>query len=139
MLVQLDQVLPAAKSRRTMLPVLVFLLVLAWGLMTLVLVEQGSVIQSQRYLIQQLFQDSSQLSALKGKIVWNKNHPAGSLPPASVAPEAVPPATLAPAKPSPAPSTDTARCGNCKSRRPQDRLPQQASDRQDARRSLKFI
>lgn len=136
---QLDQVLPAAKSLRITLPVLVFLLVLAWGLMTLVLMEQGSVIQSQRYLIQQLFQDSSQLSALKGKMVWNKNHAPGSLPPASVAPETVPPATLAPAKPSPAPSADTAKCGNCKSRRPQDRLPQQASDRQDARRTLKFI
>ena len=50
-----------------MFPVLVFLLVACYGIMTLVVVEQGNVIQSQRNLIAQLMQDSSQLSALQGQ------------------------------------------------------------------------
>jgi hypothetical protein len=36
-----------------------------YGIMALVLVEQGNVIQSQRNLIQQLSQDSRQLSSLR--------------------------------------------------------------------------
>jgi len=50
-----------------MFPVLVFLLMACYGIMTLVLVEQGNVIQSQRNLISQLMQDSSQLSAMKSQ------------------------------------------------------------------------
>jgi len=50
-----------------MFPVLVFLLVACYGIMTLVVVEQGNVIQSQRNLIGQLMQDSSQLSAMKNQ------------------------------------------------------------------------
>lgn len=48
-----------------MFPFLVLLLLACYGVMAMVLVEQGSVIQSQRNLIQQLSQDSSQLTALK--------------------------------------------------------------------------
>jgi len=50
-----------------MFPVLVFLLMACYGIMALVLVEQGNVIQSQRNLIHQLFQDSQQLASLKGQ------------------------------------------------------------------------
>ncbi len=50
-----------------MFPVLVLLLILCYGIMAMVLVEQGSVIQSQRNLILQLAEDSSQLTALKGQ------------------------------------------------------------------------
>ncbi len=56
-----------SKPRSRMFPVLVFLLLACYGIMTLVLVEQGSVIQSQRNLIQQLSQDSQQLASLKGQ------------------------------------------------------------------------
>jgi hypothetical protein len=56
-----------SKPRSKTFPVLVFLLVACYGIMTLVLVEQGSVIQSQRNLIQQLSQDSQQLASLKGQ------------------------------------------------------------------------
>jgi len=38
-----------------------------YGIMALVVVEQGHAIQSQRNLIQQLVQDSQQLAALKGQ------------------------------------------------------------------------
>jgi hypothetical protein len=50
-----------------MFPVLVFLLLACYGILTLVVIEQGHVIQSQRNLIQQLGQDSQQLAALKGQ------------------------------------------------------------------------
>ena len=64
-----DLVVPpsASKPRSKMFPVLVFLFVACYGLMAIVLVVQGNVIQSQRNLIAQLSQDSSQYLALKGR------------------------------------------------------------------------
>ena len=56
-----------SKPRSKLFPVLAFLLMACYGIMTLVVIEQGHVIQSQRNLILQLFQDSSQLSALKSQ------------------------------------------------------------------------
>jgi hypothetical protein len=57
----------APKPKSKMFPVLVFLLVACYGVMAMVVVEQGNVIQSQRNLIHQLFQDSQQLASLKGQ------------------------------------------------------------------------
>ncbi len=51
-----------------MLPLLVFLFLVCWGLMSMLIVVQGRTIESQRSLIRSLFQDSSQLSHLKGQI-----------------------------------------------------------------------
>jgi hypothetical protein len=56
---------PNSKPNSKMFPVLVFLLMACYGIMALVVVEQGRVLQSQRNLIQQLVQDSHQLTALK--------------------------------------------------------------------------
>ena len=50
-----------------MLPLLTVLFLISYGLMTLLIVEQGTTIQSQRTLIQQLIGDSSELTAMKGK------------------------------------------------------------------------
>ena len=55
------------RSKHTLLPILTILFVISYGLMTLLIVEQGSTIQSQRTLIRQLLGDSTQLSAMKGK------------------------------------------------------------------------
>lgn len=56
------------KTRKhTLLPLLTVLFLVSYGLMTLLIVEQGSTIQSQRTLIQQLIGDSSELTAMKGK------------------------------------------------------------------------
>jgi hypothetical protein len=62
-----QQVLVSSGNRRHTLPILVFLLAVAYGVMTFVLMQQGNVIQSQRYLIQQLFDDSKKLSTLKAE------------------------------------------------------------------------
>jgi hypothetical protein len=54
-----------AKPKHTMLPVLVVLFVVSYGLMTMLIVEQGKTIDVQRFLIGQLFADSNQLNAIK--------------------------------------------------------------------------
>jgi hypothetical protein len=60
-------------KKHTWLPVLTVLFVLSYGLMTMLIVEQGATIESQRVLIRELFRDSSELSAVKGKAVVDKN------------------------------------------------------------------
>src|SRR5947199_10740886 len=56
-----------------MLPVLVLLFLVSYGLMTMLIVEQGRTIDSQRTLVHQLLGDSFQLSALRGKAL-QKEH-----------------------------------------------------------------
>jgi len=55
------------KPKHSMLPVLVVLFVISYSLMTLLIFEQGRTIESQRGLIRALFQDSNQLSHMKGQ------------------------------------------------------------------------
>jgi len=60
-------------KKHTWLPFLTVLFILSYGLMTMLIVEQGSTIESQRTLIRELFRDSTELSAVKGKAVQEKN------------------------------------------------------------------
>jgi len=62
-------------KKRSLLPLLTVLFLFSYGLMTLLIVEQGTTIQSQRALIRELFSDSMQLSAMKGKAVRDQNAP----------------------------------------------------------------
>jgi hypothetical protein len=55
----------AASKRRGWLPVLTVLFLISYGLMTMLIVEQGRTIESQRALIRELFRDSTELSAIK--------------------------------------------------------------------------
>jgi hypothetical protein len=55
------------KPKRSLLPILVLLFLVSYGLMALLVVEQGRTIDNQRSLIRSLFSDSSQLSQMKGK------------------------------------------------------------------------
>jgi hypothetical protein len=57
----------AAPKRHGWLPVLTVLFLISYGLMTMLIVEQGRTIESQRALIRELFRDSSELSAVKQK------------------------------------------------------------------------
>jgi hypothetical protein len=54
------------------LPLLTVLFCLSYGLMTMLIVEQGSTIESQRALIMELFRDSTELSATKMKAMQEK-------------------------------------------------------------------
>ncbi len=55
------------KQKRVMLPILIVLFLISYGLMSMLVVEQGRTIESQRALIHDLFNDSSQLTAMKLK------------------------------------------------------------------------
>jgi len=53
------------KRKRALLPLLVVLFLISYGLLTMLVVEQNKTIASQRTLIHLLFKDSLHLSALK--------------------------------------------------------------------------
>ena len=60
------------KKKHSLLPLLTVLFLISYGLMTMLIVEQGKTIQSQRTLIMDLFHDSSALTAIQGKAVHEK-------------------------------------------------------------------
>jgi len=64
------------KRKQTLLPLLVVLFLVSYGLLSMLVVEQGRTIDNQRTLIQQLFQDSTELSAIRNRAVREKNEPA---------------------------------------------------------------
>lgn len=64
------------KKKNTLLPLLTVLFLVAYGMMTMLIVEQGNTIESQRLLIKQLFSDSNELSALKGHEAQKHHAPA---------------------------------------------------------------
>ena len=68
--VTVPQLQPEAKPKRkhTLLPVLVVLFLISYGLMSMLAVEQDRTIASQRSLITALLGDSTELSNLKGKL-----------------------------------------------------------------------
>jgi hypothetical protein len=57
----------APKKKWSLLPLLTVVFLLSYGLMTMLIVEQGEAIQSQRNLIQVLQRDSMELWAMRGK------------------------------------------------------------------------
>jgi hypothetical protein len=61
-----------ATSRPTgVLPLLVILFIVSYGILTMLVFEQGRTIESQRGLIREMLKDSTQLAALKGKMAVN--------------------------------------------------------------------
>jgi len=112
-----------------MLPILVVLFLISYGLMTLLVIEQNNTITSQRSLIVEMLRDSSQLAALKVKIAHEQNlaHP-GS--------QAASPKTQVP----PAEHKNNNNNGTGKvQRRLPLRPPKAASDTPDERRALVTI
>ena len=49
-----------------MLPLLVILFIVSYGILTMLVFEQGQTIESQRGLIREMLKDSTQLAAIKG-------------------------------------------------------------------------
>ena len=58
---------PVATQKHAWLPLLTVLFLISYGLMTMLIVEQGRTIESQRALIRELFRDSKELSAVRMK------------------------------------------------------------------------
>jgi hypothetical protein len=62
----------APKKKRSLLPLLTILFLFSYGLMTVLIVEQGSAIQSQSDLIRVLMNDSVELWAAKAKALGDQ-------------------------------------------------------------------
>jgi|SRR5579872_5100727 len=60
---------PQPKRKHSLLPILIVLFLVSYGLMSLLAVEQDRTISSQRWLITSLLGDSTELSNLKGKLI----------------------------------------------------------------------
>jgi uncharacterized membrane protein len=145
-----DQAIAIPKPKRSMLPVLTVLFLLSYGLMALLVVEQGRTIDSQRNLIRQLFSDSTELSAMKGSAILKHNAEAKARAEASAHSQAQIPSAQAPSAKAPstqAPSTQGTSRDNANSdrkagkpRRPnQLRPPKFTSEEADERRAVSSI
>jgi hypothetical protein len=138
-------------KKRSLLPLLTILFLFSYGLMTVLIVEQGSVIQSQRNLIKVLGRDSTELWSAKGKAIGDQqtaqSQAQGRVQTPSTQVPAQTPSTQVPSTQSPlteTPSTQAApqrgaqsRTGKTAKRAPLPPMP--ASDLVDRRRALNTI
>jgi len=138
---------PAAtpKKRRGWLPLLTVLFLISYGLMTMLIVEQGRTIDSQRALIHELYRDSNELSSAKMKALQDRsqaqaaqNQSPVTQNPSSQFPSNPYPSTQVPEKQ--IPSSQAApqqRMHNQSEQQKQFQMPSKpASDLADDRRSL---
>ena len=89
----------AAPKKHVWLPVLTVLFLISYGLMTMLIVEQGRTIESQRALIRELFHDSTELSAVKQQAAQESAQPSSAQTSAQTQAQALPtqtPSTQAP-------------------------------------------
>lgn len=70
---EVQSVTPAVPQKLGWMPLLTVLFLISYGLMTMLIVEQGSTIESQRTLIRDLLRDSTELWTAKGKAATVKN------------------------------------------------------------------
>ena len=120
-----------SKPKRTLLPVLTVLFLISYGLLTMLVVEQSRTIDSQRGLIRDLFQDSVQLSTLKGKAIQKQNAEAQTQAQAKARSQTKTPPAQA------APRTEMQSHSTSKLRRPlPQKPPKDASGEGDERRML---
>ena len=64
-----ESVTPRTMRRpAAILPLLVILFIVSYGILTMLVFEQGQTIESQRGLIHEMLKDSTQLATLKGKL-----------------------------------------------------------------------
>lgn len=115
------------KPRRSLFPVLVALFVISYALLVLLITEQGRTIMSQRVVIQQLLQDSVELTHLKGQMIQQQNHAKAQAQPQAQAKKGIPSIQVPPQQQ----SNDAS-----KARPMQEHPPRPASDAQDARRRV---
>lgn len=139
----------AAPKKHSWLPVLVVLFLISYGLMTMLIVEQGETIESQRVLIRELYRDSTELSAAKiraqqAEADRAQTPSAKTQAPIAKYPSAQYPSTQYPSTQAPtthAPSSQAVQQHGAQNQsekqRPQFRMPSKpASDLADDRRAL---
>ncbi len=109
----------------------------------MLIVEQGRTIESQRALIRDLFRDSTELSAVKAKLM--EEHAQGQYPssqtPSTQVPSAQAPSIQPPMKQAPSSQAETQQHPQIQVKpRSQFQMPSRpAMDLQDGRRALKTI
>ena len=142
---------PAPRKKFSWLPLLTVLFCLSYGLMTMLIVEQGATIESQRALIRDLYRDSRELSAAKLKaqqdrILAATRQAQSPLPktqtPVTQNPSSQNPSTQAPVQQAPSSQvTPQHRAQNqAEKQKPQFKMPSRpASDLSDNRRALIMI
>jgi hypothetical protein len=113
----IEEASTTSKPKRTMLPFLIVLFLVSYGLLATLVVEQNRTITAQRSLIQQLFGDSLQLVAMKKAATQH---------------------AVANAQSSKGVQHDKAKAGPVRKAAPQ-KPPKDASDTPDARRNLVSI
>jgi hypothetical protein len=124
------------KTPLTLLPLLVVLFVISYAILTLLVVEQGRTIESQRTLLRDLLKDSTQLAALKGKLA-REEAARTSGKPAALPPKKTDPGSSGSARPK-SPAGEGRRPGQ--SARTTKQAPEKpAADLQDVRRSIREI
>lgn len=129
--------IPAGKKKLSLLPLLTVLFVLSYGLMTMLIVEQGAAIQSQGNLIKILASDSRELWAMKGKAIGDKQMAKTQAQGGSQAPSAQDPSSKAQPQ---AGTQQHPQNPAGKTAKPQAQLPPvPASDLVDQRRALHTI
>jgi hypothetical protein len=131
---------PQSKSRGVLLPLLIILFLFSYGILTLLVVEQGHTIEAQRSLLREMLKDSTQLARLKDKLarevaVESQNKPAAQTEQKQAVAGTSP--IIAPKTPN-APNKDAKRPS--KSARIRKESPEKpAADLQDVRRSTRVI
>jgi hypothetical protein len=148
---------PIAPKKISLLPLLTVLFIVSYALMTMLIVEQGATIESQRGLIKEMLRDSVELSGMKGKAIQDKyladsQHRARTQAhaPLSQAPSTQAPLTPAPSTETPsaqmpmlqAPSSQVAPNHNTRGKvqKPKFQVPSRpASDLADERRAVNTI
>lgn len=140
------------QKKRGWLPLLTVLFLISYGLMTMLIVEQGATIESQRALIRELFRDSTELSAVKMKAQQEKNvaeaqrnsqNPSAKMQspvtqnPSTQAPSTKAPSTQAPISQTPSSQAAQQRPIHKQAQKPQFQMPTRpASDLADDRRAV---
>jgi hypothetical protein len=128
------------KSKHSMLPLLIVLFLVSYGLLTLLVVEQGRTIDAQRFLIRQLFHDSAQLSALQGQAIQKQHAKAEAKAEARARAKAQAEARSKTPSSQAVPQEEASRKPSGKLRRPlPQRPPEDASEPADERRTLLSI
>lgn len=124
---------PAPAKKRGWLPLLTVLFLISYALMTMLIIEQGATIESQRALIRELFRDSTELSTMKLKA--QEAAAAQQQVPANNQGQNPSSQTQAPKKQ--APSSQAVPQNRAQKSQPQFQVPSRpASDVSDARRAL---
>jgi len=127
---------PQSKSRGALLPLLIVLFLISYGILTLLVVEQGHTIEAQRSLLREMLKDSSQLARLKDKLAREVALDSHDKAAQTAQKEAV--AGTSPTIAPKAPNKDVKRPG--KSARIKKESPEKpAADLQDVRRSTQVI